>query len=282
MRPMLSFQLWHALQNPNEGVPLYLNLKLTYHRSRWWATRDFTALTLVIVVFNVLLAPLFALLPVLTIFVISTYWAGYVAGQIQAEHTYDRFDVLALVPDGAMAVCWMLSTLHIRTSNVYHYVFDGLRITVLIGGMILFVLVSGVLIAVLDTSGASAESVPPLLTAAVTLAVFLIVLYVQQVQAVILSQLLGIAVPTLVDEVIKTRAWAIVLHMFVQLGGYTLALTVGAALAPPIFVVRVLLGGAVLVCLHESLIVLLWRRLAAQFGAVSLDKFAYRTSGAGK
>lgn len=276
---LLSLRLWYGLRNPNSQLSLYYQLRNTYKDYRGWASNEFNTMTILTMVLNVAAAPFFTFMPVLTIFVFGTYWCGYIAGHIQQEHTQDRYDLLALLPDGSLAVSWVLSTLHIRNSGIYQYIHDGLRITMLLGGMVLFVLLTGVTIAVIDNRTPLEEGVFPLLNLAIMLAVLLVTLYWQQIQAVVLSQMLGMTIPTLVDERLKSTAWAIVVYLSVQLLTYATALTVSLALLPLVLMdgafagtLHMLVISGVLIGTHEALIAILWRRLKAQFGGVDMER----------
>ncbi|MEM6284898.1 MAG: hypothetical protein AAF787_22095 [Chloroflexota bacterium] len=149
-------RLWHALVNPNDYAPLYFQLRATYRRPmRRWATYDLSLKNILLGTFNIFLAPFYSLVPPIAIFFLGTYWAGFVAGQIQREHSHNRFELLALLPGGPGDVYWTLAVLYMRESMIYQYVVDGLRITALVGGMVVFVLGSGLSIGLFQPTSAA-------------------------------------------------------------------------------------------------------------------------------
>lgn len=275
---MVTFRLWYLLMNPNEQATLYHRLRWKQFRYGRWASYDFGGLTLLLIVFGILLAPLFVMLPLLTIFVMGAYWAGYVAGELQYERSHARYDLLALLPNGAMAVCWTLATLRIRHSNLFPYVVDGLRITALLGGMLVFMLSSGLVIAFLGADRARYAELVQLVSALVSVGAFFSTLYVGQMQAIVLCQLLGIFTPTIAAQPMEARAWAVMLYVGVQMFTHVAALTAALRVLPFVLAalplsgaLSVLLAGAGLVTVQEGIITLLWRHLTVELGRLEVS-----------
>jgi hypothetical protein len=275
--PLTSLTLWHALQHPNDRTPLYVRLRLGYNRYYGWASRDFNLGTMLFIALNILIAPLFGLIPILTIFVFSPIWAGQIAGDIQQEHSQGRFDLLALLPAGAIATCWTLSVLVIRKSSTFEYIFqyilDGLRVTMILGGMILLILAAIVLVAVTAPSSVDSVNGWQLTGLMVALAAALISVYLQQIQAVVLSQLIGMSIPQLTGNPTQARTWAFAVNLGVLVAIYVgvlipvIALPVGGGW-------RLLIVSVVLVLVYEGLIILLWGHLQHDFGQPDLSKLS--------
>ncbi len=277
-RLLTSLTLWHALQHPNDRTPLYVHLRLGYNRYRGWASRDFNVGTLLFIALNIMIAPLFGLIPILTIFVFSTIWAGQIAGDIQQEHTQGRFDLLALLPGGAIATCWTLSVLVIRKSSTFEYIFqyilDGLRVTMILGGMVLLILFAVVMVTLAAPSSADGVNGLTLIGLIVAFTAALVSIYLQQIQAVVLSQLIGMSIPRLTDNITEARTWAFGVNLAVLMAIYA-GILIPVSLMPIDAGWRLLIASVMLVAAYEGLIRSLWRHLQHDFGQPNLSNLSH-------
>ncbi|MEO1444137.1 MAG: hypothetical protein AAFV33_27330, partial [Chloroflexota bacterium] len=207
------------------------------------------------------------------------YWAGFVAGQIQREHSHHRFDLLATLPGGPGDVYWTLAVLYMRESMIYQYVVDGLRITALVGGMVVFVLGSGLSIGLFQPT-LSGNEMLELINATLTIAMLFLFLYIQQMQAAVLSQTVGMALTTFTEQAAEARVGASLVFFTIQLVSYAGFAYIAFGIVPDwvgstvpfTSSLSLLTGGTMVIAVQEVCIALLWRRLHTVYGDIHLER----------
>ena len=271
VRFFLTFRLWDALVNVDRRAPLYATMWRSHRRYVMWESNELSGLTILALVVNIALAPLFIVLPLLILFPFGAHWAGEVAASLEREHRQNRLDLLAMLPNGRLHAYYTLSVLNIRRTGIYSRIADGLSMTLLIGGMLGFLLSVGLLIAIADAESLRADAVTQLANVLFTTVVFLGGLYVQQIQAVLLSQCIGLALPVMLDFSVGTRVNAIVGYLSLQVALYVTAGVLWLGVFPAVLrlpalnmAVSTVLVGGLLVATHELLLRALWERLQTQ------------------
>ena len=222
--------VWHMLNSPNIEAPLYRHLQIAHHRYAMWTSGGQDVFILIFfMVFATFSAPLFLLLPFLNALIFGTYWAGLIADGIQSERQEGRLDLLALLPGGQIAVYQTMTILRLRYSGIYDYAKDALQVIKLIGGVMLFVLTSSLLVSGIGGWGNAHHDdtlqILNLLLIVITLGV---AMYIDQIQSIVLCCLIGMITPLYTALPIEARLWGGTAFFGGQLVYYsTFAMSVG-------------------------------------------------------
>lgn len=211
---MNTLRAWQMLNSPNESDPLYKRLEIYHYRHSFWTSRGQPMDNIVLpVILGIVSSFLFFVVPILTVSFFGAYWTAYIAGSIRYEHNQHRFDLLALLPGGMTTLNWILLSVHLRNSRIYPLLLDGLQVTRLIGGLVIFVLMSGLVASLLNSDGTINNGVQDIVAAllfTVTVSVFV---YMDQIQSVIFSCLLGVTVADHTNSTLE--AWLIGVSLFI-------------------------------------------------------------------
>ena len=209
MNLMTTRFVWHMLNSPNVEAPLYRYLQIAHHRYAMWTSSGQDVFVLIFfMVFATFSAPLFLLLPILNVFVFSTYWAALIADGIQSEHQEGRLDLLALLPGGQIAVYQTMTILRLRYSGIYDYAKDGLQVIKLIGGVLLFVLTASLLVSGIGGWGSARyEDTMQILNMLLLVITLGIAMYIDQIQSIVLCCLTGMITPLYTALPIEARLW---------------------------------------------------------------------------
>ena len=239
-----------------------------------WASNEVSGTTIFYTLLNIALSPLLIILPLLTIFAFSPYWASEVAGALEHERRKSRLGLLAVLPGGKLSAYHTLAVLNIRRTGVYKWLDDGLGLTLMLGGMVEFVLAVGLLAVIADARSVRTLEVMQMTSVIATVTAFVVGLYMQQIQSVVLGQVTGLVAMTLADFSIGLRAAAGVGFIVFQLGAYTVAGILWLGVLPSLLGASVyttalstILTVALMLSVYEVLIRLLWRRLQIELGS---------------
>lgn len=264
---MITLKLWRLLEQIDPHTTLYRHLRMAHHRYALWS--DYTAYDMIMQVMFLMLASIFFMVtPILTVTFFGAYWAIYIAGAIREEHLTDRFDLLALLPQGASAVYHILAVIHLRHSRMYPLMLDGIRVTGLIGGLMSLVITSGWIVALLSNSGnLTHREVNEITILLLTILAITGYSLTDQVQSVVLSCLLGMVAAMTTQTILQARLLSGVTFIGTQMMTYAvllISLTVVPDFlpnnVPRFFILFAVTGGAVLLG-RELLIFRLWRRV---------------------
>lgn len=270
----LTFRLWDALVYVDRRAPLYATLWRSHRRYVMWHSNEISGASILYLMLNIALAPLFVVLPLLIIYPFGAYWAGEVAGQIEQEQRQNRLDLLAVLPKGRLHTHHTLSVLSIRRTGIYARIEDGLGMTALFGGIVGFMLGVGVLVASVEAETLLANGVLQLVNMLGTTVGFFCTVYIQQIQSVLLAQLIGLVVPVVADFSVGARVAAIVSYISVQVALYIVAGVMWLGVFPAILrlpalnmAVGTVVTGGLLVTTYEWLLRGLWGRLQTDLNA---------------
>lgn len=270
----LTFRLWDALINVDQHAPLYATLWRSHRRYVMWDSNEVSGLSILYLMMNIALAPLFVVLPILIVLPFGAYWAGEVAAQIEQEQRQNRLDLLAVLPLGRLHTHYTLSVLSIRRTGIYSRIEDALGMTALITGIMGFMLSVGVFIAFAEAETLLANSTLQLINMLVTILGFLGGVYIQQIQSVVLAQLIGLIVPVVADFSVGARVAAIVSYLSLQVALYIAAGVLWLAVFPAILRLPALnmaastvVTGGLLLTADELILRGLWERLQTDLNA---------------
>ncbi|MBC8098022.1 MAG: hypothetical protein H7Y11_01145 [Armatimonadetes bacterium] len=126
-RYVLSWRLWRALNRPPMAHPYFRRLLNEHNRSTWERVRTglwmVTALLTVIllvvlpVVFFVVLLLAPVIYAMLTTTFYCTLWAMDIAGTVAREQTRRTYELLGLMPVGALGVNWIIGLGRVHYKN---------------------------------------------------------------------------------------------------------------------------------------------------------------------
>ncbi len=239
MLPLPTLQHWHELRHKDETNPLYRKLWHIHYRRSLWAARTDYGHSISYLTVAVLFSPVFILSPLFVSPLFGTYWAAFIAGMIRYEHQQNRFDLMAILPEGSFGAYDTIAALHMRRSRLYYYLDDALNITGLIGGIGTFLLVSGLLVGLATPQLADPQEMWSVFSFVISALLIMVGLYVDQVQSVILSYEIGLTIPLHTRAALEARVWGASAYLGLQLLLYGVALWLGFWLAP-----RLLPGGS--------------------------------------
>jgi hypothetical protein len=223
---------WRNIQNVDETQPLYRKLWFLHYRRSLWAASSGYPYSLMGMSVAVLLAPLFLLLPWSVGPLFGTFWATFIAGMIRYEYAQDRFELIGVLPGGGLAAYRTIALLHLRRSRLYYHLHEALNITGLVGGMLIFLMVSGLLVGLASPAIATNEGVLSILVFTVNVMIVVGALYTEQVQAVVLSLCVGMAAPLHSRSTLEARLWGASGYVALQLIAVGAAATVGFGVVP--------------------------------------------------
>lgn len=227
-----TLRRWRELRQADETQPLYRKLwHLHYRRSLWASGLDYGQ-SLTYLTVSVLFSPIFILTPLAVSPLFGTYWAAFIAGMIRHEHQQGRYDLMALLPAGGIGAYTTIATLHMRRIRLFFYLDDALNITGLIGGIGAFLLVSGLLVGLATPQLNAGPERLALVSFVASVLLVLGWLYADQVQSVILSYEVGMAVPLYTGSALEARIWGAAAYIGLQTVLYGGALWAGFWLVP--------------------------------------------------
>lgn len=276
---MLSWKLWRALCRPPYNHPLFVRVANAHNgSSSILRTFKFTGFYLIacvlftlawpFILINPALVLLFAAASANTIYAMS--WAARIGTAIAHEREQYTFDLICLIPVGALGAGWALSTAHLHRSAL----FQNLRLLMhsltvaLIGALITTIPVT----LTLASGSSTSYSLFLLLDYGIAITA---AFYFDHIQSVTLAYLVGMITASIAQNRINAQLWSVGVFLLLQLFVYLLTLIIGiVVLQAPLYVddtarnaIMPLLWLAIFYALREGVIRLIWRLLAHQFNA---------------
>ncbi|GAB4525155.1 MAG: hypothetical protein OHK0046_40660 [Anaerolineae bacterium] len=242
----MTWRLWRALRDPNQSHPIFQRTMTVYQPlvppAYFW-------------ILQVFLAPL-VFFPFL-IFPSTAYgliWAYNISDEIAGAQRRGTFDLLALLPGGALTAIWMMSAgyLH-RDQSLYRIHQPGL--------WIMRLMLAALTLSILLPAGAASAGSPyqPIFYGA------LAALFIDHYQAVVMSLLIAMLVPGWRQDRFTLRLTAAGLFLLAEVGTIFVTVMVG------VLMLRLLgeSGGlwvtvgtlVFFALLREAIVALLWHRL---------------------
>ena len=205
------------------------------------------------------------MLMVLMGFASTTYVGGWMVRlsiAISQEHAHRTFDVLCLLPSGALGASWAICASHLHHSDILGWIGPFRK---LFAGLFLFLL----LMLLLTARPAGGDSgFTQSLRLLLDMMALGIVLYSDHVQSVVIGAMVGMLVPVYSRDRPDTGFWAAGTFLVAQAIPYLTALLI---LHLAVDFTPVALSLLVFSLLREILIVVLWRWLAFAMNGEVLD-----------
>lgn len=206
-------------------------------------------------------------------------WTLRLAGELAAERERNVFELLCLLPGGALALVWALATGTMHRENAFRKRYDRHR------GLLI-----AILVLMLALSFAALAGRPKFHGDIVAMyAIILGVLgtsYVDFVQSVVLSALVGTFAGLFTARRFDAELWAALVFLALQVSVYALAAVVGFVLLPPLIdklglpawlteIVLMALRILALTGTRELVITLIWRVLDARLNTSTAERTRY-------
>jgi hypothetical protein len=304
---LLTPLLWHAINHPPATHPLFWR---TVHRTPSQLAHSQKAVTSLMdrlsmvylvlftgallftnmldlslqsaaLVFLLFLLSLPVLLPIalllrITLFSGSFYgtlWAMQISQALTRERASSTFDLLALLPHGALAGAWAISTGCLYRHHTFTHVLDLRTVTlrVMMLGGILFMLS-----AMLDSSHHQWPTLVLLGTQTVAALAFL---HIDYIHSTILATLIGMSAQTV--SRVDSRLWVVGGFLFLQVATYTLTMLGAYIFASQLFalgvadwlahVITLIVSIGLFFSVRESTIHILWRQIRHQSNTHDTD-----------
>lgn len=284
---MLTWRLWQALCHPPYRHPLFARTASASFgstpllRALRFAAFYVTACTLFTLSWPIILSsPALVLLSAAasanTLY--SLTWAARIGSAIAREHEQKSYDLLCLLPVGALGAGWALSTAHLHRSALFRtlrLLMHSLALALL--GALLTII--PVMLTLASGSPASYGLFLLLDYGAALAAAF----YFDHVQSVTLAYLIGMITASIARNRINAQLWSAGFFLLLQGLVYLLILILGIVLLPAalhrlhlsqvaINVVLPIICLAAFYAVREAIIRLLWRLLAHEFNASDADQ----------
>ncbi|MFC1959526.1 hypothetical protein ACFLYO_02340 [Chloroflexota bacterium] len=239
---MLSWKLWQALKNPpyrhplmrrvrsntgwltllgNKALPFYLYAMLLGTIYMLWriTPQTFGFVFLLILIIPSMATLFFLVSPLLfplVMVAVGAMWAALISERMVEQQEHGIYDLLCVLPGGRWAANWAIACGSIHQGSVFEICLLILRIMLLLGGILLFMLLSMVLGQVF-----SAESqLDGIGSFSIDMIALLVAYYLHYIQTMALSPLVGLLVPTYTKSRVEARLGAVGLLAVVQLGPF--------------------------------------------------------------
>lgn len=237
----VTWKLWNALHAPQLRHPILQEAK-EYKKPKKPLVRLWTWLFLGIILLVAIFLFLFPIPTLLTILalafaipalmflfnssVLGLYWVGEIAETIAREQRQGRFELLSLTPEGAVGVIWLLALGVIHRQNWLDTAYGILKKAALS----ILVLLAASSITLLW--GAFSAEISPeresqirILREVIMIGFFVLALWLDHIQSLVLALMMGIFLPSYMREEGFLRLSACLLYFGLQALIYLLILT---------------------------------------------------------
>lgn len=271
---MITWRLWRALHLPAISHPLFERISASrsvVNAKFLWFTLGMVIVGILVLIPDVFL-PLLLVSPLLYTLLNATMngmnWAFNVSGTIALMRTQNAYEVLCLIPDGALPVNWIIYTGRLYHDEAFEKSRADMLGTLQLMGLVGFGIILGVL---LMPTIELVETLSILLS-------FMTLVYIDYMQSVMTCGLLAIWVANMTNHVGDARLWAVTLFALIQLILYTILIVMVIVVIPavhtrfleetwlPIFLTPPLIVLAFYL-LRELVISVLWTRLITMLNA---------------
>jgi hypothetical protein len=284
---MLTWRLWHALCHPPYRHPLFTRIAAAHIGGngvlRTLRVVAFYLMTCVLLtlgwpifLINVPLMLLFAAASTNTIY--SMTWASRIGSAIAHEREQETYDLICLLPVGALGAGWALSTAHLHRSALFRTLRLLMRsLLVALAGALLLVLP---VVMSMSSGGSTSIGLFLLLDHGLVLAA---AFYCDHIQSLTLAYLIGMNIASTAQNRINAQLWSGGIFLLLQMLIYMMTLIFSLVLIPALLnhlhvdemsvtICTPMLTLAIFYALHEIAIWFAWRRLAHQFNASPADQ----------
>lgn len=260
---MITWRLWRSLRTVPVNHPVYQRTLAHSGRS---GTTWYTLLIEFVAV--LLFVPMLAF----TSTVYSLAWVISISSTLAGERGRGTYDLLALAPGGALGLSYAVCLACLNRNQVYRTINtrEAWIARLLVIGIVLFALTA--------SRGQGDPSGVELLLRLGQLIGVIAFVYIDHVQAILFSSLIGMLTPTVTGERFNAQLTGFAAFVSVELGTLLAALIVGFVLLPGGSALNNLIQIAATVAIfyaaREGLLWLLWRALTDRLNADPADIYA--------
>lgn len=281
----MTRKLWRALRRPPATHPIFRRtVLLPGRRSRRYFSWASMAITLVLSLSDFMPTLLLLLIPI--VLLVSGVLYGIecsmrVSHAIASERQNGTYQLLAMCPPGALAVCWVICTSTVYRNREFERLHEIIQASVniaLIGIIILFVLVVTISTAAATPYNNGAFTPPMLMNIGVVFAV----MYWEFIQSVVLGCIIGILISTYTQNGLDASLLAPSVFLLIKMAVYALTALLGLSVLPDVFaylplegsmagVVLTVLRGLIFIGLQEGAVHVSWQHLVSRVNASRKD-----------
>lgn len=266
---MLTWKLWYALQRPPMRNPLFRRAYIAPEQPIAW----YIGLAQWIGI-------LFAL-PIIafTAMIYGIGWSVGIGNLIGKERAQGTFDLISLCPSGPLGMSWAIATGYLYHHQTFQNIIQRANLH-------LRVVTVAVLLAAMDVVLQTMQAqfidnftrTPLILLLGFRFVTLLAALYIDHLQSLALTLLVGMTAPTMTENRMQAQLYAFAIYLGAQIGSYLLMFVIGFSLVPGLFnllrldgwlveLIVLLVRLGVLVGSRELFITLLWNTLSEQINA---------------
>ena len=270
----MTLKLWRALNNPPATHPIFVRTVLL---PRVVKRRSINSASLVIG----FIVSMSEFMPTILVFMMPILLGGSgliygidcavrVSQLITAERKNNTYELLVLCPQGALAVCWVMSTSLLFQNQQFSHLREIVRTSVRIAFaaiaviLLLFMGISASII--LSSSKLTLPIIMPLINAEAVV----VLIYTEYVQSTVIGCLVGLLIPTFASGTIDSFLYAPAVFLLIKVGSYATSLLLGFNLLDSTFqradaqgimvdILLIVLRVVTIVVVQEVVIRLLWR-----------------------
>ena len=290
---MMTWKLWRVLKAPPYDDPIFRRSSQNYQPpSRWRQVLDYLVWIVVIALFvgylrqtfvslSTDLSPIIIFVGIIALggTIYGVDWALAISDTVALARENNTLDLLCITPRGAIGAVWALglSQLH-RASNFHNRNTSRRRVFFSLGTGLLLISIAlgGMMLTVRNANLLPLLDLTALFVAVLSSFALLVAAYVDYIQSIVVSLLVGMIIPTFSRQRFDTQVWALSGFLTVQLGTYFVTYLVCFVILPTIVrtfgienltleLILLLPRLIVFSLIREVLIVLLWRGLVLHF-----------------
>jgi hypothetical protein len=278
---MVTRRVWRALSDPPGVHPLFQRrVLLPPNLPRNGFTLANTVVNLVLGIGHYLPLLLIMFMPLLLALggVYGLDCALRISTAIARAQEDDTYNLLSLTPGGAIGASWALCTSTLYRHRDFRRLQTMVQVAVVIGLVLAPIIAVFSIILPLDVSSGRFLTPQDVLVNFLNLLALLIILYLEYMQSTVQGVLVGMLIPTYVQNRMDVTLYALLVFLLLQILVYAAFVLLGFTLLPGLLagdarVLLVPLRVALFYGLRERVITGLWRRLAARLNT-SLAEFA--------
>ena len=295
--PMRGHALYRRLVNV-ETPPFYFSID---RRIGWllllllvlYVTLRFGVLSFLLMIFVVptLGVVLFLILPLLLppiTALLGGLWAARISGRVVRERDAHTYDLLCIAPAGPLGANWAIASASLHQGDAFVALRFGMTVALALGGG--FAGIMALVVLFMLTQAAPPETIIIALRTTIDLLAILLIFWIHYIQSLVLSTLVGMAVPTLFEHRVDASLLAFALYEALQLATYLLLWMMYVLLAPVLdslvpadgltYIALPLAYAGAFVLLRELVILRLWQFVISRLNAGDSERDVFiRASG---